>query len=65
MNDTIIEPEEMIECNNVVQSQGYDIVNLTDYIYSIRAVLQLNIYTMNIFTQILDVESMYIFNKKV
>jgi len=39
MNDTIIEPEEMIECNNVVQSQGYDIVNLTDYRYSIRAVL--------------------------
>ena len=65
MNDTIIEPEEMIECNNVVQSQGYDIVNLTDYRYSIRAVLQLNIYTMNIFTGILDVESMYIFNKKV
>ncbi len=39
MDDLIIEPEEMKECNQIIQSKGYDIVNLTDYRYSIEAFL--------------------------
>lgn len=44
MDDLIIEPEDMNECNQIIQSKGFDIVNLTDYRYSIEAFLQMSIY---------------------